>query len=162
MLTVLITTTLYSPKSEALVGLIFKNKIVKTIGAVGSIGGGTVAVGAMIFADSWTGLMIFVGGVFTGGLGLVILDDNELADIEFRKISIEDPASYKGFTVADVETYNSEIELLNSIRQTIVSEVSDSDNTEDAEMLWLEYSESLSPATFNIAKAKAREFVEAL
>jgi len=161
------TSTLYSPKADALVGLIFKSKVVKVIGAVGGIGGGVLATGGLITglvssSAGWGAIFAIVYGTAIGGLGLVILDDNELADIEFREIDLQDTEDYIGFTAEEVEIYNSEIELLNSVRQTIVSEVSVSENTEDAEVLWNEYAEVLNPVTFEIAKAKARAFVEAL
>jgi len=168
LLLTITTSSLYSPRADALVGWIFKSKVVKVIGGVGAIGGGVMTTGALVTAVvSSTGgglgaLLVFVYGSAITGLGLIILDDNELADIEFRKIELQNTEDYLGFSAKDVAIYNSEIELLNAVRQTIVSEVSESESTEDAEALWLEYADVLNPVTFEIAKAKAKAFVEAL
>lgn len=166
----LISTSLYSPKADALVGYIFKKKIVKVMGGIGAIGGGVMSLTGYIAATSAgasagtviSGAIFYAGGLAFGALGLIILDDNELADIEFTRIDLDNSDQYIGFSKEEVEIYNAELGLLNTIRQTIVSEVSTSDNTDEAEQLWMEYSENLSEATFEIAKAKAKIFVEAL
>lgn len=164
LVAVLSVTTMYSPKADALVGMVFKNKIIKTIGGIGALGGGAVAGTSLVVGagSSWGALVAFVYGSAFGIIGLVILDDNTLADIEFRAIDESNPEAYQGFTLAEAQTYNNELELLNTIRQTIISEVSDNDSTEEAEQLWLEYSEALSPATFEIAQEKAKVFLQAL
>lgn len=171
MLTVVLAvTTFHSPRSEALVGLIFKKKIVKVIGGIGALGGATLGVSGLAVATSSTatlgsaigGAILIVYGIALGGIGLIILDDDTLADVEFRKISLDNPVDYEGFSAAEVEIYNSEIDLLNSIRQSIIAEVDESEDTAGAEKLWLQYADNLSPETFEIAKAQAKKFVEAL
>lgn len=159
----------YIPKSEALIGVIFKSRTVKTIGGIGALGGGVVTGYGWLVAGSATelgglfgGAIIMSWGVVLAGLGIVILDDNRVADIEFRPIDLSDAANYEGFTRFDAEIYNSEIELLNAVRQRIVRESGNDSNTVKAEKLWLKYEKYLSPETFAIAKAKAKVFVEAL
>ena len=73
--------------------------------------------------------------------------------------NVDDSTEYVGFTKEEALVYNSEVGLLNSVRQTIVSEVSDVADTDDAEALWEIYSQNLSPATYEIAKAKAKAFI---
>jgi hypothetical protein len=163
------TTSTYSQSANALVGVIFKNKMVKTIGSIGAIGGGglagvsyAVALTTSSFGTAFTGALFTALGVVAGGVGLILLDDNEIADIEFRKINIANEEEYAGFDIKEVLIYNSEVDLLNSVRQTILSEITDSDDTTEAELLWEEYSSSLSPETYEIAQAKAKVFVDNL
>lgn len=169
---VLTITTLYSPKSEALVGVIFKKKVVKVIGGIGAIGGTTIGVSGLAMAtgssatlgSAIVGAIFIAYGIAIGGVGLIILDDGTLADIEFTKIDVNNSEQYinLGLTKSQVEVYNSELEMLNSIRQTIISEVDESDNTDQAEKLWLQYADNISAETFEVAKAQAKLFVEAL
>lgn len=165
----LLSAALYVPKSEALVGLIFKSKIVKTIGAIGALGGGVGAGIGLITASSAATLSAALGGiiimVYAGlltGVGLIVLDDNSLADIEFQSLDLNKTAEFEGFSVEEAATYNEELPLLNAIRKTIASEVDESEDTADAEALWLDYSHNLSPATFEIAKFKASQFLKAI
>ncbi len=159
----------YVPRSEALIGLIFKSRIVKTIGGIGAIGGGAVTGIGLISAGSAGNVgSLIVGaglaywGLILGGIGIIILDENKVADIEFRSIDVARPQDYVGFSRSDVEIYNSEVELLNAVRQRIMKEVGEEGDTADAERLWMKYEHYMSPETFAIAKAKAKKFVEAL
>ncbi len=164
----LMTTTLYSPKSEALVGLLFKSKVVKVIGGIGSAGGATLGIYGYVTAATagssigsvLGGAILMVYGIALGGVGLLVLDDETAADLEFKTIDLNSPEKYNGFEAIDVAIYNSEVEELNAVRKTIASEVNDEENTDDAEALWLEYSYALSPETVAIAEAKAKEFIE--
>jgi hypothetical protein len=165
----LLSAAFYTPKSDALIGVIFKNKVVKTIGGIGALVGGTAATTGLVFAATTTSLGVAILGavamVYGGalaGIGLIVLDDNTLADIEFQSLNLKKTSEFEGFSVEEAETYNEELPLLNAIRKTIASEVEDTENTEDAEALWLEYSENLSPATFEIAKFKASQFLKAI
>lgn len=159
----------YVPRSEALIGLIFKNRTVKTIGGIGALAGGAVtgygflvAGGASNLGGVFAGAVVASWGVALAGIGVIILDDKRVADIEFRTIDLSNVRDYSGFSRSDVEIYNSEIEILNAIRQRIVKEVGEDGDTADAEKLWLKYESYMSPETFAIAKAKAKTFVEAL
>jgi len=157
-----------APRSEALVGLIFKNRTIKVIGGLGALGGATFGLTSYAAAVSATtlGSMITLSlftawGIALGGFGVILLDDqNTVADIEFETINIDQPDQYLGFTRDEAEIYNQELPMLNAIRQTIASEVNSNEDTSDSEALWLKYSKALNPATFSIAKVKAKAFVE--
>jgi hypothetical protein len=159
-----------APRSEAIVGLVFKNRIIKTMGGLGAMGGGTLAAvaytGAIVSTDIGTiiSLSLFTAwGIALGGLGIVLLEDQEtVADIEFKSLNLNQPNQYIGFSRDDAMIYNQELSMLNAIRQTIASQVSPDGNTQDAEELWKKYSTSLSPQTFAIAQFKARVFLESL
>jgi hypothetical protein len=155
--------------SHALIGLAFKSKPVKVVGAVGAVGGSMIAVwgyttaltatnlGVLLAGAIWTGY-----GVIIGGVGLVILDDKNISDIEFKALDANRPESYVGFTREQVETYNSELAQLNSIRQTMIAESSDEADTADAEVLWKKYSAYLSNDTVQIAQKNAAQFLSAI
>ena len=142
----------------------------KTIGGLGALGGATFGAvsyaGAIATTDLGTmiTLSLFTAwGITLGGVGIILLDDkNTIADIEFTSLNLDAPETYSGFSKGEAETYNADLPLLNAIRQTIASEVNNSGNTQDAELLWKEYSSSLHPVTFEIAKSKAKVFVESL
>ena len=159
-----------APRSEALIGLVFKNRSVKTIGGLGAMGGGSLAVvayaGAMASTDLGTiiSFSLFTAwGIVLGGLGVILLDDQDtVADIEFKALDLDQPQDYLGFSRDEALIYNQELPMLNAIRQTIESQVNGEGDTQDAEVLWLNYSSSLHPISFAIAQFKARAFVESL
>lgn len=165
----LLSATLYTPKADALVGLIFKSRAAKTVGGIAALSGVTgagVSLAVGVAGQNLATAVVAILGVYAGGIlagiGLVILDDNTIADIEFKSLNLSDKIQFRGFSVEEAQIYNSELSLLNSIRKTISIEVSDSEDTADAEALWLEYSDYLSPATFEIAKVQAAQFFKAL
>ncbi len=167
--TSLLASNFIAPKADALIGVIFKNRIVKTIGGIGAIGGGTLGLYGAGIAYSSTatlgsaiaGAVFIAYGIVLGGIGVIILDD-KVSDIEFKKFDLDRPDLFGNFTLEEIQIYNSEIEQLNAIRQTISAEVSETEDTKDAEDLWNHYAPSLHPTTFEIAKAQAKEFVESL
>lgn len=148
--------------SHALVGVIFANKTIKTIGAVGALTGGAVVGGTLVVALSNSAtlatLSIAFLGIATGGLGLIVLDDNTLLDIEFKEL--DNNQNELAVTKSEIEIYNSELALLNMIRKTIISETNNDESTDDAEKRWLEYSEYLHPATFKVAQQISLNFLK--
>ena len=159
----------FAQDSNALIGLAFKSTPVKVIGAVGAIGGGGLAVYGYATAatigtlsGAFGGLILTGYGAIIAGIGLVILDEKQIADIEFKAIDVSRPDLYFGFTKDQVDTYNSELERLNSIRQTIISESNKEPDTKDAEELWKKYSVYISRDTFAIAQKNAEGFLKAI
>jgi len=164
-----ISTAGFSQNSHALIGVIFKSKPVKVVGAVGSIGGGLISILAYNAAINATTIGVAISGaLYTGfgmiiaGVGLIILDDHRIADIEFKAIDPNQPDLYAGFSRQQVETYNAELDQLNAIRQTMIAETSDEANTADAEDLWKKYSTLLSKDTVEIAQRNAANFLRAI
>lgn len=164
-----IMSTGFAKESHALIGLAFRSKPVKVIGAVGAGGGAIIGVYGYVTAVTATNIgAVLVGSIITGygiiiaGVGVVILDDKNISDIEFKAIDSNKPESYLGFTRAQVETYNSELAQLNSIRQTMIAESNDQEDTADAEVLWKTYSSFLSKDTVKIAEHNAAQFLNAI
>lgn|SRR5690606_15354390 len=165
LLAMALSVTLLKPMdANALVGSIFAHRTIKTVGAVGAIGGGVITgtglIGAMATAHTWSALgwmVIALGGAATAGLGLIILDDNTVVDIEFREID----SDQKELLVSkeDIEIYNSEVDLLNMIRKTIIAETDEAENTDDAESRWLEYADYIHPSTFKVAQEVGKAFL---
>ncbi len=161
-----ILSTGFANDSHALIGMAFRSKPVKVVGAIG-VGAGTFT-GVYGFATLATtanfgtaigGAVLTGYGIIFAAIGLVILDEKQISDIEFRAIDVQKPEFYRGFTRAQVETYNSELAQLNSIRQTMIAESSDIEDTADAEALWKKYSTYLSNDTVQIAQKNAADFL---
>jgi hypothetical protein len=156
-------SALYSPKAEAVVGLILKNKTVTIISA---ISGGLSGTGAIIAATAssvtvWP-ILGALGFAAFGAVGIVLLDEETVADVSFQPINLENEKAYAGFTVDQVKTYNLEVEELNAIRKSLIAEISEETSVEAAKALWDEYKTYLSPATIAIAEAKALQFANDL
>ncbi len=164
-----IMSTGLAEESHALIGLAFRSKPVKVIGAVGLAGGAVVGIYGYATALTAADLGAVLGGaILTGygaiiaGVGLVILDEKQIADIEFQPIDVGRSELYQGFSRQQVETYNSELAQLNSIRQTMIAESNELGDTADAETLWKNYSQYLSKDTVLIAQKNAARFLEAI
>ena len=155
--------------AEALVGLAFRSKVVQVIGGIGVVGGAALFTSGYVAGATATNLggivWLVVGatyGVAIGGLGLIILDDNTVVDLEYQKID-ESSADFSKYSQLEIDIYNAELEELNAIRKTIQLEVpADNKNFDQAASLWKEYSQVLSPETVMIAQDKAVEFINAL
>lgn len=167
MMIVTFTVTTYSPNSEAILGLIFKNKVVKVIGGIGAGTGATVGLTSLIAAHGATTLgaglgaaIIMVYGFMFAGVGLIILDDNTIADIEFSYLDELKASQLTNISKESIDIYNQEREMLNSIRKTMISEVVESEDTADAEALWADYKHYLSPATVEVAEELSKRFIE--
>lgn len=164
-----IMTTGFAKDSHALIGLAFKSKPVKIIGGVGAglgVGVGLYGYGVAVTTASLGGVIagavLISYGIVIAGVGLVILDEKNISDIEFKAIDPNRPEYYTGFTREQVETYNSELAQLNSIRQTMIAESDNTADTSDAEALWKIYSGYLSSDTVKIAEQNAANFLTAI
>lgn len=156
------TSNFFAPKSEALIGLLVKKKVVKVIGGIGLAAGGVGVVSGVATISTATTLSSALGGVIfiylgaiAGGIGLVILDDNTVVDMEFNQVTKELAPDFSEY---DIAIYNSELEELNAIRKTIQAEVGENDTMEKAKDLWLDYSQVLSPETVAIAQDQVLKF----
>lgn len=165
---IFMTSNFTGPKAHALVGLVAKSQTVKVIGGIG-VGSGVVTVGSVfVYAATTTStslssalgaVLIAYLGILVGGLGLLILDDNTIADIEFMPVIESKTDEFNDY---DIAVYNSELEELNAVRKTIQAETSDDATFEDVNKLWVEYRDVLSPETVAIAEAISAEFVNNL
>lgn len=157
-------------KAEALVGFAFKSKVIKTLGAVSTGGGvGIFGLGVLIAkvgsgtaALGWA-IITLVYGPIIAAVGLVLLDDNTVVDLEYQPIDLLDTQAHSNFSLEEIQMYNAELEELNAVRKTIQSEVSDEGTTLDnAKALWDDYSQALHPSTIKVAEKKAAEFINTL
>jgi hypothetical protein len=160
---ILVSSNFIASSSHAAVGLIFKSRVVKTIGGIGSAGGLTLLGVSVIVGKTtktFSGLLYaLVGiyyGVILGGVGLIVLDDQTVADIEFMPLTAERAPQ---FDQGQLNIYNAELAELNAIRKTIQAETADSEALEDAAKLWNQYKAYLSPETVEIAEFQARQFL---
>ena len=158
-------------KAHALVGFAFKSKVVKTIGAIGTGAGvGVFGVGILIakfgaatLSNLGAALVTLIYGPIIAALGLIILDDNTVVDLEYQPIDLLDTEAHSNFSLDEIQMYNAELEELNAVRKTIQEEVSaQGTDLEQAKALWDEYSQALHPSTIKVAEKKAAEFIDAL
>lgn len=168
----LIGTLSYSPKAEAAVGLILKNRTTLIISAISAglsgisagiaaLGGGAVAGGGVLLIPTlpiWGSL----GFVVFGALGIILLDDNTVLEMSYSPIDVNQPELYRGLSLEEVEVYNSEVEELNAIKKTIQAEITDESSVDDLNALWNSYKNFLSPETVKVAEYKATQVLENL
>ena len=170
IITLTISFSIVPNRSEAIVGLIFKNRIVKTIGGATALGGGAlvgvyyaIAGCGAACSGSWpiffTAFFSLYFGVVMAGFGILVLDDGTLMEIEFSPMDSSNQENLQKFSQEEIETFNEELPLLNSIRQTVLAQVNNEADTKDAEKLWLDNAHYLSSATKKVASTLAKEFV---
>jgi hypothetical protein len=141
-----------SPSAEAVVGLIIQHRTTKGIGmaASGVTGAGLIAYANTLEAFAGIGYVILgVGFWAIGGVALIVLDDNTVADIEFRPVTKKEAGKF-GEEARSV--YNNELDELNAIRKTIQAEIPENASVKDVNQLWNTYAQSLSPETKAIAE----------
>lgn len=160
----LFITAVYTPKSNAAIGLIAKAKVIKTVGGITAATGGGIGVGSIIFAritGNLGGVILGSLGLyvaaFTAGIGLVILDDKTIAELSFDKVYIGD---FENLTEHELMIYNSEIQMLNSIKETIASELPDNTTIEESGRAWEAYSGMLSSETMKVAAKVSKRFLD--
>ncbi len=156
-----------SSRSEAAVGLIIKSRTTKVVGGLSAGGGAvfSVLIYNAAMASTATGMAavevgiaaaVYVSlGLAVGFLGLIVLDDQTVADFKF--LPLEQPAEFS----QAISVYNSELDQLNAIKERIESEY-DKNSEIDTKALWNEYGQSLSPETFAVAQAIADGFMQKL
>lgn len=153
-----------TPKAEAAIGLIMKNKTAKTIGGISAGGSAGVFVAGALLSKAGivtfnlaSAILFIYGTMFFGALGLVVLDDNTVADMNFIPIDPARVDQAKGLTLEEIQVYNSELEELNAIRKTIQAEMNEESKVSEATELWNAYKVYLSPETAKVAEIKAME-----
>lgn len=161
-----VSTNFMAQKSEAAVGFIVANKVVKVVGGISAGTGALMAGSGLIYATTTStmksSMLAIVGLAYGGiilGLGLIVLDDNTVADMEFVSVNAEELPEFTPETIA---VYNSELEELNSIRKTMLAELSEDHDVEASKKLWNEYKSYLSPETVEVAEHQAEKFIQAL
>lgn len=160
---------LTTPKADAAIGVIFKKKVLRTVGGIG-IGTGVGAfTGGLLLAELGVvsfslggGIILTLSSILSAGLGLIVLDDKTVIDLEFHQIDLLDTKAREKFSLAEIQMYNAELEELNAIRKTIQEEVGSSGTLKKANKLWNEYKEMLHPSTSKVAQAMALNFVTKL
>ena len=158
-------------KAEALVGFAFKSKVVKTIGGIGTGAGvGVFGIGLLIakfgaatMSNLGAAIVTLIYGPIIAAIGLVILDDNTVVDLEYQPIDLLNTEAHSNFSLEEIQMYNAELEELNAVRKTIQSEVSaEGKDLEQAKTLWENYSQALHPSTIKVAEKNAAEFINTL
>lgn len=163
----LITSTnlITASKSEAALGMIINNRVLKSYGSISAqVGGAALLTGvisiAPLCAIECTALPLLgliVGGVgfYVAAFGLVLLDDKTVVGLDFLPINESHP-DFNNYTKNEIVTYNNELEELNAIKDTLQDELADiKDYQEVGPQLWDQYSEMLSLATVKIAQDQA-------
>lgn len=157
LLSLALVTALVPKNSHAVVGLLIKSSTTKTVGGVVAVGGlGVAVLSGRIIAEGWTALGYALSGLMLAGIGLLVLDESQSAEVVYRKVQ-----TVHGFSAADIATYNSEIEELNAIHQTVEAQLR-ADSSLDAVDLWNEYKNQLSPATIKLAAYHGKRLLESL
>lgn len=156
---VFLTLSMFTPqRADALVGALVKSPTTKSIGGVMTAGGvGFALIGGRMASDGWVALGNFVGGMMVAGLGLIVLDETQEAEFQFTPIASTVP----GFDATEIASYNAEVDELNAIHQTVVSELQRSRKA-DAKLLWRDYAQTLSPETLRVAASIGQSFMERL
>ena len=156
----------YPQKSHALIGVLAKSKTVRTIGGVTALSGLTVGsigiVGALTAADlggAILGIVALYLSVYIAGIGLIILDDQTVANIDFKKIQAKD---YPRLDPHDVAIYNREVKRLNMIKEDVQADLNEGDSAEKAGELWKGYAYGISEETQRVAAHLADLFVKNL
>jgi hypothetical protein len=160
-------TLIHSKPASAIVGLIVSQKIIKVVGGViggtGAIGvasGFITGAAATTLATGLKAVILIVYGAATMGIGLIILDGESEGNIEFQPLMLSD-ARELGINSDDLEIYNENVEMLNSIKETIYSELSYDENLDTAQ-LWDEYAQVIDPAAMIVAKKVVNKFLSNL
>ena len=132
--TAIILTVSMPQKSHALVGLLVKKKTVTIIG------GATTAAGAGVFlltstaATLESALLLVFGGMFLGGLGIIILEDEP---VEFKfPVMTGEKAEFLGVNFEDMAVYNSELNKLNRVKELIEEDLTEESTEVEARESW--------------------------
>ena len=159
----LFSTAVYTPKANAAIGFIAKSKVVKTVGGVTSATGGVVGTVSIIslattgnLGTAILGALGFYVGVMTAGIGLIILEDKTIAELSFDKVYLNE---FDVLSEEDVTIYNRELQMLNSIKETISQELPDNTTLKESGEAWKAYSGMLSPETMKVASKVSEKFL---
>ncbi len=115
-----------------------------------TIGGGVlVASQSSNGSENWFGVLVLVTAL---SLGVLFLDEE--GHFQFDQLS-EDEAQVFNVTQSELEIYNQEVEEANMIFEEVRSQLHADSQVEEAELLWHEVSEFVSPETFLVMKKLA-------
>lgn len=158
-------TFITTQKSHALIGHYLKSRSLRTFGNIAA-GTGTLTYGTAITISGTYGApsvvvasQMFIPLVIAPivvGLGLVLLDDQTVTSIDFLPITQN---QFDQYSLEEIEIYNSELEELNAIKDSIEQEIENKDD-QFARNLWKSYSHNLHPATIKIAQEQALRLVK--
>ncbi len=158
------TTTVVTPRpAQAIIGLAVASYALRTAGGVTMLLGGTAA-GIGIGYALYTGTSVAIGvtsaaaigtllGTVTAGIGLLLLDGNQGA-LVFQTVDVANTSLYApaGVTAAQVAVYNTEIDELNAVRESIDAEmVRTNGSVNDAKVLWESYRPHFAAETITVA-----------
>lgn len=145
------TTTIATP--AATVGFV--------IGGMLIVGGfGSLTVVRRSDASLGTKIGLYFAGALVGFLGIVILDEKNPA-VSFAAID-EASAAALGMTQAEQNAYNSEIEELNAVYQSVAAGLMTDENqsAEKAQALWNDYKDYVSADAFSGMAKVAVQFAK--
>jgi hypothetical protein len=165
MTAVLILSSLsYSPRSEATVGLIIDSNATKWVG------GGLTAAGVILFGIGYAAgrcafgcddvgelgiaLTGLVYGVIIGGVGLIVLDEENAYPIEFVQLfpdeleDLDTEISYEEMLI-----YNDEVEGLNRLNQELKNGMADLSQEQNFQDFFSQKLQSFSSATQKVVQA---------
>lgn len=118
--------------------------------------GGCTALTAVTFLyranDDTSGKVIGVAAML-GLVGYIVLDQDGSSDFQFATLSPK-KAENLGIEKTSLEIYNSEINELNAVKNSVSAELSrtESPSLEKSAALWREYQGALSPETFEVMR----------
>ena len=141
-----------TPKAEAVVAIAIKNRTVRTVGGVvtaAGVSGVTISAIVANVTGSYSAIGLMILSVPVAIVGLVILDEKN-ADLKFSQLPLN-KARVLAVSPEDIAIYNTEVEELNVVKETIESRVSDKSTEADIDYLWSEYKDTLSPETLKVA-----------
>jgi hypothetical protein len=104
--------------------------------------------------DNTQGDLMFGGSIMLALFGIVLLDDNKAFSPKYQVLN-EKMAAEAGLTSNELQSYNSELPLVNAIYQTVTAETKRFNETarnlgqaaEFARTRWTKYAANLSPNT---------------
>ena len=138
------------PRANAVVGLVVGAPVVMAVGGLIAVGGPSLGLvlDELHPTGGMSGLTNFTLFIFLAvPLGMLILDEEQESELHFSHLE-----RLAGFSNQELAIYHSELDELNAINQTIVSELS-ANQAIDAKALWTDYGSALSPETLKIAAA---------
>ncbi len=150
-----------TPRADAVVGLIIKNRTAKVVGGVMTVGGVATFFGSMLassFVGATVSIAVMMVSVPVAACGLVVLDEKN-ADLNFSELTEQD-ASKIGATLQELNVYNTEIDELNAVKAEIESRVTDNSSDDEINGLWQEYKDTLSPETLRVAGLVAKKVLD--
>jgi len=152
--------------ASAIVSLALANAPLAVAGAsVTAVGAALITTGVFVMSDDdSTGSLIalftlVVPGAIVAALGIVILDEGNGINLNFKELNIVASNKLK-LSHEELESFNYEIDEINAIKESIQNELWEMENPslELAGKLWTDYSEELTPAAFRAVQKVSKSF----